>query len=58
MLERLNFFKHNKITTPSAKQVMKNTVCVAVFSLIVGVFVWLTDIAAYSLINGLLSLAG
>lgn len=54
-IEKLRFFKNNKIITPTPKQVVKNTGVVVAVTAIVGVFVWLADTAAYGLLNLVMS---
>lgn len=54
-IEKLRFFKNNKIITPTPKQVAKNTGVVVAVTAIVGVFVWLADTAAYGLLNLVMS---
>lgn len=58
VIDKLRFFKNNKIVTPTPKQVLRNTGVVAGFTLIVGAFVWLVDTAAYGLISMVMSMVG
>lgn len=57
-IEKLRFFKNNKIITPTPKQVFQNVRIVTGFCLVMGVFVWLTDAAAYGLLDLILNWVG
>lgn len=57
-IEKLRFFKNNKIITPTPKQVLKNAGVVVGFSFIMGAFVWLVDTAAYGMITMVMSVIG
>ena len=46
-----------KVTWPTAKQVLKNTLIVAACVLVVGVFIWLFDFVARVGIDALIGLA-
>ena len=56
VLEKLRFFKNNKIVTPTPKQVLQNAGVVACFSLIIGAFVWVVDTAAYGMLDLVMSI--
>lgn len=46
-----------KVTWPTPKQVLKNTLIVAACVLVVGVFIWLFDFVAQISIDALINLA-
>lgn len=56
MLQKLHFLRNNEIVTPTPKQVLQNTGVVACFSLIIGVFVWIVDTAAYGMLDLVMSI--
>ena len=45
-----------KVVWPTPKQVLKNALIVVACVLVVGVFIWLFDLVAGTLINGLIGL--
>lgn len=56
ILKKLRFFRNNKIVTPTPKQVLQNAVVVTCFSLMIGAFVWVVDMAAYGMLDLVMSI--